>query len=231
MRPQEVFKKLNITDDEIKKFKKAGVFKPENPPNGNRPTNYTEHDLENLKTIIVLGKAGLTCTSIKKLQDDECSLEEALLARQKYMNDQLVKIQNSLKMMQVLMDDHADYENFPTAHYWGMLNEKESAGAEFMDVEDMFEYQPVPFSRVISCPCCGHKEDVDLEDYLCNESSYEKENGMGPDAVFEFDSEESYKCPKCSHILRITGWIREYPIGAYDSDDFEIEDCGMTEEN
>ena len=231
MRPQEVFKTLGITDNDVKKYKKAEIFTPENPPDGNHATNYTERDVENLRKIVALGKFGLTCGNIKKLQANQCSLEEILLERQKHMDEKINKMQNALKMMEVLLDDHAEFASFQTNHYWNVLNHKEESGEEFMDIEDMFDYQTVPFGREVVCPCCGYKAEVDLEDYLCNESSYEKENGMGPDMVYEFDSEESYKCPKCSHILRITGWIREYPIGAYDSDDFEIEDCGMTEEN
>lgn len=230
MRPQEVFKKLNITDDEIKKYKKAEIFTPENPPDGNRATNYTERDVENLRKLVVLGKFGLTCGNIKKLQDNQCSLEEILLERQKHMDEKINKMQNALKMMEVLLDDHAEFANFQTNHYWNVLNHKEESGEEFMDIEDMFDYQAVPFGREVVCPCCCYKANVDLEDFLCNESSYEKENGMGPDVVYEFDSDEFYECPNCSHVLRIEGWIREYPIGAFDSDDIKVTDTGMTKE-
>lgn len=73
---------------------------------------------------------------------------------------------------------------------------------------------------------CGHEENVDLEDFMYDESSYEKENGMGPDLVYSFNSEDCYECPECGHTLKIEGWIREYPMGAYDSEDIKVEDCG-----
>lgn len=77
--------------------------------------------------------------------------------------------------------------------------------------------------RTIQCPNCLIEFEVDLEDYIWDTSSYEKENGMGPDAVHSFDTEYSCRCPYCDSILRISGWIREYPIGAYDSEDIDIQ--------
>lgn len=51
-----------------------------------------------------------------------------------------------------------------------------------------------------------------------------KKNGMGPDIVYSFNSEDSYECPKCSKVIQIVGWIREYPVGAYDSEDINVEE-------
>ena len=65
--------------------------------------------------------------------------------------------------------------------------------------------------------------EVDLEEYIWDSSSYEKENGMGPDAVHSFDTEHSCRCPYCNSIIRVSGWIREYPIGAYDSEDIDFQ--------
>ena len=72
-------------------------------------------------------------------------------------------------------------------------------------------------------PHCEEEYEVDLEDYMYYQSSYEKENGMGPDIVYSFDSEDNYHCPECGTSIHIEGWIREYPIGAYDSEDIIID--------
>ncbi|MDU7029383.1 hypothetical protein [Robinsoniella peoriensis] len=77
--------------------------------------------------------------------------------------------------------------------------------------------------RTIQCPNCLIEFEVDLEEYIWDSSSYEKENGMGPDAVHSFDTEYSCRCPYCNSIIRVSGWIREYPIGAYDSEDIDIQ--------
>jgi len=46
---------------------------------------------------------------------------------------------------------------------------------------------------------------------------------MGPEIVYSFDSDDIYECPKCGNSIHISGWIREYPIGAYDSEDIVVE--------
>lgn len=46
---------------------------------------------------------------------------------------------------------------------------------------------------------------------------------MGPDAVHSFDTEYSCRCPYCNSIIRVSGWIREYPIEVYDSEDIDIQ--------
>lgn len=133
---------------------------------------------------------------------------------------------HALKMLDNLLDDSAEFETFQTQHYWDIISEKEAAGEEFIDIEDMYGYRPVSLERAVKCPHCGHEENVDLEDFMYDESSYEKENGMGPDLVYSFNSEDCYECPECGHTLKIEGWIREYPMGAYDSEDIKVEDCG-----
>ena len=89
-----------------------------------------------------------------------------------------------------------------------------------MDIDD--GYYPVSLSRNIRCPHCGKVTAVDLDDYVYDQSSDENENGMGPDIVYSFDSEDNYECAECGRLVRINGWIREYPIGAYDSESISI---------
>lgn len=79
------------------------------------------------------------------------------------------------------------------------------------------------FVRTIQCPECNTEFEVDLAEYVYDVSSFEKDNGMGPDAVHSFDTEANCKCPYCGKILHIAGWIREYPIGAIDSEEINID--------
>ena len=93
---------------------------------------------------------------------------------------------------------------------------------EFVDLDDMYDYCPVSFIRVIECPYCGEKAEIDLEDYEYDISSFEKENGMGPDAVYSFDSEDNIECSSCGERYQVSGWIRENPMGAYDSEEINV---------
>lgn len=222
MRPKEVQEMLGIDADRIKFFKREGVFTPENPPSGNRGTNYTETDLENLRFLVVLTKSGLTCSDIRKMQDGEWTLEEAIVARREYIEDDIAKKRNSLTLLSELLVDKAEFETFDTGHYWDAIQQREADGEEFIDVEDVYGYRPVSLIRTVRCPYCGEELEVDLEDYLTDQSSYENENGMGADIVYSFDSEDNIECPSCDKKCRVSGWIREYPIGAYDSEDVGV---------
>ncbi len=224
MRPKEIQEKLGIDADRIKLFKREGIFFPENPPSGNRSTDYTETDFENLRLIVVLTKSGLTCSDIRKMQDGECTLEEAILSRKNNIEAEIARKRNSLEFLSELLDDKAEFETFETERYWNVITKKEAAGEEFIDIEDMYGYRPVSLIRSICCPHCGAEYEVDLEDYMYDQSSDEKENGMGPDIVYSFNSEDSYECPDCGTVIRIEGWIREYPMGAYDSEDTTVDE-------
>ena len=92
-------------------------------------------------------------------------------------------------------------------------------------IEDGAEQQGdegISLLRTIECPDCGIQFEEDLEEYVIDVSSFEKDNGMGPDAVHTIDSEASCECPYCGKILHITGWIREYPLGALDSEEIDV---------
>ena len=137
MRPKEIQEKLGIDAERIKLFKREGIFKPEHPPVGNKATDYTEADFKNLQRIVVLTKSGLTCGDIKKLQAGEIDLEQAIRERKQYINDELERKRNALKMLDNLLDDSAEFETFQTQHYWDIISEKEAAGEEFIDIEGM----------------------------------------------------------------------------------------------
>lgn len=230
MRPKELQKKLHINADRIKFYKKQDVFTPENPTSGNRATNYTENDYEALKVLEVLTKSGFTVGDIKKMQGEEKTLAEVAKTRIADIVADIERKKNALLMLNTMLDDNAEFETLDTDHYWKVIHGKETAGEAFINIEDMYGYQAVSLIRDIECPHCGESFEVDLEDYLLGTNSYESENGMGPDCLFEFDSEENHECPECGRKVNIRGWIREYPMGAYDSEEINVDVIDEEEE-
>lgn len=222
MKPKEIQEKLGINADRIKFFKKQGVFAPENPPASNRGTNYTETDYKNLQFCVVLTKMGMTVNDIRKMQDGECSLEEAINERRKQITGEIARKQNALSLLSKLIENKEEFETFHTERYWDIITEEESKGEEFVDFEDLYGCQPVSLIRTVICPYCGEELEVDLEDYEIDVSSYDNENGMGEDRVYSFDSEDNIKCLTCQRKYQVSGWIREYPIGAYDSEKVDV---------
>ncbi len=223
MRPKEIQKKLGINADRIKLFKREGVFSPENPPSGNHSTEYTEADYKNLQFLVVLTKMGLTCSDIRKMQDGECTLEEAVNIRKQNIEADIEKKKNALSLLDELIEDKEKFETFDIDHYWNEITQREAGGEEFIDVEDMYGYQAVSLIRTVKCPYCSAEQEIDLEDFESGTSSYDNEIGMGEDMVYYFDSEDNIDCPVCHRKYRVSGWIREYPMGAYDSEDVNVE--------
>lgn len=230
MKPREVQKRLGINADRIKFFKREGVFAPVNPPSGNRSTEYTEADFEALQSLVVMTKMGLTCSDIRRMQDGECTLEEAILDRRKNIEADIAKKQNALSLLSELLEDKEEFESFHTEHYWDVITKREAEGEEFIDPEDVYGYRPVSLIRTVKCPYCDEELEVDLEDYETDVSSYDNEIGMGEDVVYSFDSEENIECPACQRKYRVSGWIREYPIGAYDSEDVIVDELPEEDE-
>lgn len=217
MKPKELQKLLGINADRIKFYKKQNVFIPENPTNGNQATNYTESDYRALQTLEILTKSGFTVGDIKKMQDSKMTLADVARNRKKEIHAELQRKQNALHMLSNMIEAGVEFESLNIDYYWNVINDRESNGEEFIDIMDAYEYYAV------ACPNCGCISHVDLKEYVNDTSSDETENGMGPDVIYWIDSDESYECPKCGKIIRIEGWVREYPVGAHDSESITIE--------
>ena len=85
----------------------------------------------------------------------------------------------------------------------------------------------ISLKRVIDCPHCGHSSMIDLADYETSSSSTERP--MGPDVLHEFDCDD-YECAGCGRSFRITGYISEYPLGAYEHEEINVEAIQREEE-
>lgn len=138
MQANEVTKLLGINRDRIKYYRKQGVFEPENAPIGNKSPEYTQADIDRLKTLIVLTKAGLSCGDIKKIQCGGWTMSDALLARKQSILCEIRRMQGSLSLASELMDRNAEYANMDTNFYWDLIAQKEAAGLDFIDVEAMY---------------------------------------------------------------------------------------------
>lgn len=212
---KEVCEMLGINNDRLKYFKKRGVFVSETSRAG-----YTAKDIDRLKQLVVLTKSGLTCDDIKNIDLGVISFDKAVEQRRKILEDKLSQINGALSLSAELLEAGIEYNSMPSDYYLAEITRREKEGEEFMGVDDWkFELEMI---EDIKCPNCGAEDIVDLEDYVYSESSYEKENGMGPDSVKYFDSEQNYECPECGKVIRISGWKREYPLGAFDSEEVDV---------
>lgn len=223
MQTKDVTKLLGINRERIKYFKRQGVFEPEITTPESSVAEYTDRDVEVLKQLIVLTKSGLTCGDIKKIQEGTWTLEKAIKERSRLIEEEMKRMRGSLLLASDLLDNKVEYLTLPTDYYWDVIHEREAAGEEYLDVG--YDECVISFIREIECTYCKCLQEVDLEDFLWDETSNpdESDNRMGPDMVYSFGSDESYCCEACGKVIRIEGWIREYPIGAYDSEEIYVD--------
>lgn len=165
----------------------------------------------------------MTCSDIRKLLNGEWTLLEAIKARQKSIDEEIERKRNSLELFSQILDEKAEFETFETKHFWTIIQQREADGDEFISFKDLYGYESLTLVRTIECPHCHEVQEIDLEDYVYDQSGDERENGMGLDIAYSFDTEEYFECHYCEKRFQVSGWIREYPIGAYDSEDIFVE--------
>ncbi len=84
--------------------------------------------------------------------------------------------------------------------------------------DDLYEgLDGIDLKRIVACPHCGSDNKIDLTDE-CTSTSHER--SMGDEILYEFDT-EAFKCEKCGRPFRVYGYISEYPLGAFNSEDIK----------
>ena len=76
--------------------------------------------------------------------------------------------------------------------------------------------------RLIKCPYpdCGEEFVVDFASFS---NEQESDGPMGDRCEYVFDTSD-IECPECCRRLHVTGFISEYPIGAYEYEEITIEE-------
>lgn len=87
------------------------------------------------------------------------------------------------------------------------------------DEYDDWEMDHISLKRVIDCPYCGAANRIDFEDEC---ESWSEERQMGAEITYSFDIEDC-ECKSCSRAFHVSGYICEYPVGAYNYEDIKVE--------
>ena len=223
MKAKQIEEMYGITSQKIKDYKKAGVFNSASAVSTGKAIDYSTEEVEALVKINILGKAGLTVKYIGEIQNGTCTLQHAFLNRYHVIEEKIKQYNNSLALLQNFINQGFTYEEFPVMQQWNVISANMANGIHYYDEfeDDVLDF--CDFERTIECPYCHNKITVDLSDYQYDTSSCEKDNGMGPDCVYSFDSGEEILCGKCGIIINVSGWIREYPLGVFDSEHIEVD--------
>lgn len=85
----------------------------------------------------------------------------------------------------------------------------------------------ISLERIVDCPYCSAKNKIDLADESTVSSS---ERQMGPETVYEFDVDDIY-CTNCNRPFEISGYISEYPMGAFNFEEINVRPIESEEED
>lgn len=77
-----------------------------------------------------------------------------------------------------------------------------------------WEDDRLSLQRAVDCPYCSEKNRIDLQDGARVTTS---DRQMGEEILYEFEEAE-YKCRVCNQTFTVSGYISEYPIGAFNAE-------------
>lgn len=95
---------------------------------------------------------------------------------------------------------------------------------KYEEYDECYEYDEydmggISLKRVIECPYCGTANNMDFSDYS-NTNTDERQ--MGPEVEHYFEVEDC-ECVECRKRFRVNGSIWEYPLGAYNYENINVE--------
>ena len=182
--------------------------------------DFSADDIQKIKLLRVLKSLHVSEEDTERWNKQQASLDDILAVTEIKLNEEVRKILGSLEMIQELRASWTTSQTLPVDYYWGKIQfSKDKDSKEFLgryeleDISDWAEIQ-VNMERVVTCPYCGKKNSINVEEYIYDEDTTEKSCGTEKYSYFEIDDCE---CHACKKEFKVKGYICEYPVGVYDS--------------
>lgn len=224
MKIKQVEERLDVPRTHIRYLQREGMFTPR--AYANKYRDFTEDDIQDLEMTLILMKAGVSAKDVISLQEEETTLEDVLSRTETIMREKVEEMLGGLELIQEIRASNHTFDSLPRDAYWQEIKRKEKTGQRFMghyELEDISDYTElaIPMERIVECPHCGGKNRVDLEDFIYDASSYERQ--MGAEVQHSFDSTDTLECSSCGKAFRISGIICEYPAGTLETEEIKID--------
>lgn len=126
----EVEQLLEISKSNIRFYEKQGLLSPARTESKYR--EYSDADIERLKTIIILRKLGISVQDIGNILNGELALQEAIQKNITVLETQIEQLEGSLYLSRQIAREQE--ETLDTDTYWDIIREKEVQGEKFADV-------------------------------------------------------------------------------------------------
>lgn len=126
----EVEQLLGLSKANIRFYEKQGLLCPERTENKYR--EYSDADIERLKTIVIFRKLGISVQDIGRILSGELPLQEAVQKNITVLESQNEQLEGSLNLSQQIVLEQED--TLDTDRYWDLIQKKEVQGERFADV-------------------------------------------------------------------------------------------------
>lgn len=215
MRIKDVEKQLGIKRTHIRYLQREGLFVPSTISDNNY-RDFSEEDVRKLEVILLLMKSGVSAKEVKKLHQEEITLDDALNLAYINLSRKANEIQKSMERIDFLRANATPYDSLEGSGLWSEYQEETDATVfqGFISSRDNLSEYPellVSMERIIQCPYCGDSKRVDFSKYIYGEP-YREERDMGTETQYTIKADD-LRCKNCGETFRAEGIICEYPQG------------------
>ena len=176
-------------------------------------------DFEKLLEIARESGSGLS-VEIKKISESEESIEVITDEDEILRREALEEIREDYSDEELAEMDEDEIDDL-IEEYLEQITEDEED-----DYDEDWDMERISLKRVIDCPYCGIGNGMDFSE---NCDTYSDERQMGPETTYSFDWEDC-ECCSCAKRFRVSGYICEYPVGAYNYEQIDVEEYDDEEE-
>ena len=140
MKINEVEKLLDIPKATIRYYEDEGLLKPSRTDSGYR--EYSDSDVDRLKTIIVLRKVGVAIPDISTLLKNEVELTDVLNKTMSNLKQQHSELESAIQVCGEILKENDNIADFDSEKYYAKIRSMERAGSKFVSLtKEYMDYE------------------------------------------------------------------------------------------
>ncbi|MCD7886599.1 MAG: MerR family transcriptional regulator [Clostridiales bacterium] len=147
MKIKEVETILGVDRANIRYYEREGLLLPARGEN--RYRDYSQEDVAQLKTVVILRKLGVPVAEIREILNGRQSMTDALAENEEHLKQQLEELTGALTLCRRLEQQQVELDTFDQDYYWEEMHREEQAGNPFLDVcKDYLAFEKDVFNHV-----------------------------------------------------------------------------------
>lgn len=132
MRINEVEKLLEIPKATVRYYEDEGLVSPSRAGNGYR--DYSDEDIDRIKSIIVLRKIGVSIPDIRSLFDGTAELDDVLRDTMSRLEQERSELTSALQVCGEIVSGNETMDTFDAGSLYDRIRNMESSGSKFVSL-------------------------------------------------------------------------------------------------